>query len=821
MDDKIASAGHGDDGAHPGGGAAPLDLGAADAGAVEELIAKTVGKRLTRPLRDELRRLGEVVRARGETCDVVGAATERPWKTPSGAVYDLDLDLLDAALDAGVPIGDPGAGTVFALRAWLARARRGQLTAVAADARFRPLLRDAVLDWRGDLLALGRPGSLLSHDEGAAEAVLAAAGIVDVLGEAVAAWAEQVRGGSLPALHEAVCYLDLLGPAPPRRRVRRPGPARRHRRHPGRRSGRGARRDLAHRARRRTRRRRGRRVRPIQSHRRRLPHRPRRRRRGRHLRGRGREPQHHLRSARRRRRSALQALPPPAQFRRDHRPVPVRRLHLHRRAARPRRHPRHRRHPARRPRPGPRPPHRRRVLGTPRRARHRHRPLVPGPVPPQRRLRHPQRRTATPPLGIRQRTRPAPAGLAPPARPRHRRLPAAPHRRPRPGRPRARRRLRPRRRHRPPRHRTGQAPPRRRPLLGSRRSLRRPPRGRGARTPGITADRFLDGIAGTLWTALEVRGLAARHLDDASTLRTTPLPYPHADAGDLRARIFTGMQDMYRRIQTVADLCADPDVPAPPQHVDLANAQGWEQKLGRLGGQALRAALSTAGTSRGGELNNDGLRSCGVLPMSDPAGRWRTMTLTLDVRNGPREGTVCRTPRGCLIVLQRSNSGPVTVLEYAADGVFGAPPFGSTTDARICAGWGGADRIAALLRLLDERGAAPWPEKSVAAFAEATHMPVARAAILTVGFEPRNAYMVRRGNPGMTQPFADAAGLSARDLADAGAGLARDVPIELRLELPEYLMPDDPEDLWRDRLAVTRAAAWWNAAVLDGPTTPG
>ncbi|MGA4541611.1 hypothetical protein ACPA54_16640 [Uniformispora flossi] len=821
MDDKIASAGYGEDGARAGEGAATRDLDAADARTVEEVIAKAVGKRLTRPLRDELRRLGAVVRARGETCDVVRAATDRPWTTPSGALYDLDLDLLDAALEAGVPVADPGAGTAFASRTWLARARRGQLAAVAADARFRPLLRDAVLDWRGDLLALGRPGALLSHEEGAAEAVLGAAGIVDVLGEAVAAWAEQVRGGSLPALHEAVHYLDLLGPARLADASADPGlrdaigtilaadPAEAlaatwrtglvdelgdagldaygrfghtddvFRIAPDD----GAAEDtfvVADENRSIVFGPRGVVAGPLYS---RFRHQPN-----------SAETTDLFRYAD----GTYTAEPlapgdtPDTAVTLPGAPAPVRahrtaagywELHDAYGTATGRWYQ------------GPARPNG--VSGTHSVGRQRHRwasgsELVP---PPQVWHRLPARDTA----GSRL-LRTADRALA------ARVLDAASG----PDGDIARHVTELGRRHPVGDHSWEVAE-----AFTALRAAAAP------ELPGITADRLLDGIAGTLWTALETRVLAARHLDDANALRTTPLPRPRADAGDLRARIFTGMQDMYRRIQTVADLCADPDVLVPPHHIDLANAQGWEQKLGRLGGQALRAALSTASTARGNDLNHDGLRSCGALPMSDPAGRWRTMTLTLDVRNAPREGTVCRTPRGCLIVLQRSNSGPVTVLEYAADGVFDAPPFGSTTDARICAGWGGADRIAALLRLLDERGAAPWPEKSVAAFAEATHMSVARAAILTVGFEPRSASMVRRGNPGMTQPFADAAGLSAGDLADAGAGLARDVPVELRLELPEYLMPDDPEDLWRDRLAVTRAAAWWNAAVLDGPTTPG
>ncbi|NUU23823.1 MAG: hypothetical protein HOV68_20325, partial [Streptomycetaceae bacterium] len=339
--------------------------------------------------------------------------------------------------------------------------------------------------------------------------------------------------------------------------------------------------------------------------------------------------------------------------------------------------------------------------------------------------------------------------------------------------------------------------------------------------PGVTADRLLDGIAGTVWSAVECRVLMARHLDreDAANpvLRTEPLPYPRADAGDLRARIFTDMQRMFLGLGAAADACADPKVAAPPETVWLANAVGWEAQVGRLGGRALRAALQPRGDARSDDLRADGIRASGVPHMGDPAGRWRTLVLHLDVNSPPKAGTVCRTARGCVIVLQSPrSSGGCAALEYAADGVFGDPPFGTIAEQRVCRGWGGLDRIAAFLRLLDERGPAPWPTASIAAFADATDMSVARATLLTVGFEPRDAYILRRGGSGMPPHLIAASGLSERSLIEAGAVLAREATAEQRLEVPELLMPDDPAELWEDRLAVARAAEWWNGRARGG-----
>ncbi|WAL75456.1 hypothetical protein OU787_30385 [Kitasatospora sp. YST-16] len=65
------------------------------------------------------------------------------------------LDLLDLLLAAGVPVADPSSGPSFQLAPWLAGERPGRrdLTAVAADPRFRPALRQAVAPVWGEAAA--------------------------------------------------------------------------------------------------------------------------------------------------------------------------------------------------------------------------------------------------------------------------------------------------------------------------------------------------------------------------------------------------------------------------------------------------------------------------------------------------------------------------------------------------------------------------------------------------------------------------------------------------------------------------------------------
>lgn len=788
-------------------------------GQLRRLAEKAAGRRLTRPVRGELARIAELLRADGQVCEPIGFATVNRLSAGHLPLWDLDFDLLDAALEAGVPFSAPAPGTMLSLRSWAGRSRRGDLAVVAADPRFRPLLREAVLDRRADLLALGRPYCGLRDDAGLVDAVLGASGLLDILGEAVTAWSEAVRAGSLPALHEAVFFLDMLGPArlaeacpQVQDRIRelltadlagalaatwRTGLVDELRdaaldtfgsywhsddvfrvepeagapedafvvANSGRATVFGPRGVVAG---------------PLYC---RFPS----------------EPGSSLTSDRYRYEGGQFAAVPRAVAAADEadavaatalmpgatRPSELRRgaggwweLYGEKDVVVGRWFQ------------GPSRPTR--TWGTHSVGRRRHR-WAPGSelVPPaqvwgrlaardeagSRALRGADRASAARVLDA------VDGQLADRIVELGRRNPVGDHS-----------------------YEIDEA------FDALRRVL-------GPLLPEVTADRLLDGIAGTVWSAVECRVLAARHVAAAAdevALRAEPAPYPHADAGVLRARIFIEMQEMFERLGRVADKCADPAVATPPLTVRLANARNWESSLGRLGCRALRTALAPAGPEhRSNELRADHVRAWGVAPVCDPAGRWRTLSLRLDVGNPPREGTVCRTPRGCLIVLQgpHGSSAVIAALEYAADGVFGEPPFGRVESQRVCAGWGGAERVAAFLRLLDARGPAPWPEASIRAFAEAADLSVEEASLLAIGFDPYDAYLIRQGAHGMPKNLAERSGLADERLKEAGRALARMADVDRRLEIPELLMPDDPADLWADRMAVGRAAAWWNTNV--------
>ncbi|MFI6581260.1 hypothetical protein [Embleya sp. NPDC050493] len=834
------------------------------AGQLGALLGELVGRGVTERDRGALRGLGVALREAGRVVDVFEAVT---LDRRDAAMWTVDLDLLDAAIAVGVPVADPPAGVALRLAAWLESGRRrGDLAAVCAHPGFRPLLRDAFLDRRADLLALGRPAESRTH-EGADAALLDAAGPLDLLVESLHEWVTAVRAGSLPALHEAVYHLDLVGPARlvERRPQTRPWvlelltadlPAllaetwrtglvdeRGHRAlerfdelahsedvYPvdlsdgvgtddgfvvlaGARSAVfDARRRLAG---------------PLFA---RLPE----------LAGSALPPTHRLRFADGR--LAADRMDSGAP-RPDDRTalVPVGGKHSHelRRVgtgwwevanaagactsrwyqgpARPRR-----------------------ASGSHSVGRYRHRwaagselvvpvhlwpHLTPRDKSGSRVLRAADRALTDRVLGAvdaELRARITEIG-----------------------------------------RRIGVCSPSRE-VDETFRALRQVI---DPLLPRIRADRLLDGIAGTVWTAVECAELTARHLDPPSAegvkgtkgakaakatkdtrvavdppggtdpsagidspgaddaevgvvLRTNPRPYPRADAGDLRARYYTGMQDMFERIAAVAAACVDPTVVSPPQTVELVDAQGWEQGLGRLGAKALRLALfpRSGGGEQQDEPARDHLRMWGVAELADPGDRWRVLEVEVDTGHPPAQGTVCRTARGCLIALQRSPStrGRVApVLEYAYDGRFDASPFGRIVAERVCAGWGGRERIAALLRLHHDRGAAPWPGRSVAALAAAGAMSRADAAVLTAGFEPRDAYLVRQGR-GIDSRLAEMSGLDPQEIADAARELSRRVSPEQRLAIAELLMPEDPADVWADRLAVERAASRWHAAIGKG-----
>lgn len=771
---------------------------------LQRLTDKAVGGRITRAVRDEMRSLAEPLRESGEVCDVVGAAALKRSHDGLRPVWDMDVELLDAALAAGVPVADPQPEVGFRLTSWLNGARRGSLAALGADPRFRPLLRDAVLGRPGELLALGRPACALRDDAGVVASVLGASGLVEVLHDAVVGWAAAVAAGSLPALHEATYYLDLLGPA----RLAEICPA------AGEAIGELLRADIADllaatwrtglvdelgdvaldayddfwpsddvyrmepeggadedtfAVTRGTRTTlfgpKGAVTGPASSpfpndvgsavtpHRIRYAQ-------GRFTKGRI--------TADDTVRIAMPAAERPSTMRRggdgwwelcDERGTVNCRWYQ-----------------------GPSRPAR--VSGGHSVGRRRHRWVAGSElVPPaqvwgrlvardeagSRVLRGADRALAARVLDAMG------ADLAARITELGRRLPVANHS-----------------------WEVDEA------FEDVRRIL-------ALHLPDVTSDRLLDGIVGSIWSAAECRVLMTRHLDDdATTLRATPLPYPRDDPGDLRARIFTGMQDMFLELGRVADACADPKVVDPPRTARLADALGWETQLGRLGGRALRAAVHGKGPDRSNDLRADAIRACGVPHISNPAGRWRTLRMDVSAAEAGPQGTVWRTARGCLIMLQSSRSGGLSVLEYAADGTFDAPPFGTVISQRVCTGWGGMDRIAALLRLLAEQGPAPWPVRSIEAFAEAIGTSVPHATLLAIGFEPRDVVAVNRGSTGLPPALILASGLPESALSEAAADLAKTTDAEDRLRVPEFLMPDDPADVWRDHLSVTRAAQWWN-----------
>ncbi|UGQ12639.1 hypothetical protein LO772_03200 [Yinghuangia sp. ASG 101] len=790
--------------------------------ATEELLELTKGlvrRRVTGEERDALHRLGGVLRGAGAACDLLPLMVVSRSGPATRPVWHVDLDLLDAVLDAGVPVADPPPNVVLGLAAWVDAPRRGDLAAVCADPRFRPMLHDELVGGRDGLFGFGRPGHLLRDPaKGAAAAVAASPALLGIVGGLLDAWAGRIRAGSLPALHEAVHHVDLLGPA----RLVASSPEVRATVYAIMRA------DVA--------------TLLAETWRTGLID----------------EVGHPALDAYAFLAPGDDAFPVDLPDGTGDEAVVVANTHravlfdLRRRVA------------------GPLfqnlpkqvdaalPSHRLRWTGS-------RLAVVPGEpaaaVPPP--ITATETATETVPAT-------GPRALAPHLHPRGwwevRNAAGAATGRWYAGRSHADAKAGfhrvGRRKHRwaagsalvPPPHLWPRLPPRdpkgsevlrsvddataRRALDAVDRELgarvteigRRVPVGNdsaeiddafaalhgivAAVLPGVTDDRLLDGLAGTLWTAVECRELMSRHIDSGAeefALTAAPAPYPRGDAGDLRARVYTGMRAMYENLAHIARSHTDDTVAQPPRRAALANAYGWERGLGRLGGLALRTALEPGHHDHGTENRLDHVRVWAVPSLCPPAGRWRVLTLRLDVTHVPEEGTVSRTPRGCLVMLQRppAPTRDLPALEYAADGDFGEAPFGAVMDERVCAGWGGIESVRSFLRLVDTRGKAPWPTASVAELADAIGVSPETAALLAVGFEPRDAYQIPRG-AGIPPWVAAASGHTPESLSAACRELAADVPVDDWQDMTEQLMPDDPEDLWTRGLAVARAAEWWN-----------
>ncbi|MFD0900878.1 hypothetical protein, partial [Actinomadura sediminis] len=244
------------------------------------------------------------------------------------------------------------------------------------------------------------------------------------------------------------------------------------------------------------------------------------------------------------------------------------------------------------------------------------------------------------------------------------------------------------------------------------------------------------------------------------------------------------------------------DTPHPLGRVDLPVPNYL--RFGALGGEALRASRPWTPEYERARAR-DLLGALGDTPWGDGSGRWRRLWFQAKATQDP-VGQIWRTPNGAMVILSFQNHPhkDSVAIEYSPDASFRDFVFPGWTNKYEPRpqGWGGADRVARFLRLLDERGPAPYDVRSVRRLADATGLRLHTAASAAYGFP----YTLGREDESSRLP-AEVAAL----YRDPETGeLAKHESWQLDDALREVLMPDEPEDLWLDGLAVDRAAEWWD-----------
>ncbi|GAA3741092.1 hypothetical protein HDA32_002538 [Spinactinospora alkalitolerans] len=361
--------------------------------------------------------------------------------------------------------------------------------------------------------------------------------------------------------------------------------------------------------------------------------------------------------------------------------------------------------------------------------------------------------------------------------------------------------------------------------------------------PEITDRRLWFGVTAMVWTAVECRervfALAERlrldppaHLDRApeaaphaestpaeSSGSVQPAPLPPAPSGAVPAA--EGLRS--ERAALYASVAATAKAAAAHPHrlndpvavFDSGHIQDLRESLGRLGRAALRAAWSTDDAWR--ERRSELLRDLAAVPeLIDTGGSWHRVRQA--GRSGER-GEVRSPGRTYSTLCLGSGYSAEAVSRYWVALLYHSPrPLGdnvlaseSVLEARTCRGWGDARRLDAVADLCERRGAARGREAAVMAFAEATGVSVAQAAVLLSPFTGSDGGWSRNTTEVWNADRAHfaALGLTERNVWAAARFLSRTTGGAEPDELIEALVPEDPEQLWSQGPDAARAAAHW------------
>ncbi|MFI8950363.1 hypothetical protein ACIGO6_28045 [Streptomyces sp. NPDC053750] len=360
--------------------------------------------------------------------------------------------------------------------------------------------------------------------------------------------------------------------------------------------------------------------------------------------------------------------------------------------------------------------------------------------------------------------------------------------------------------------------------------------------PGLTDERLLTGVAALARTTLQVADTVTRFV-------TPPVEQPkpdrkrtegmfadyrpeHGDDHTLRAAA-DGLARMWgswggnsqwtalRQIRAVnhvlsgkpADGKQLPDSAGPAAHGD-----GWHSDEYTIPGigmvwpsllTVLRPLVyrATAPTTAQGEREALVLlfESLAEGPLSAPGSTLREIVLSEPRDKQQRAGQVLRRDGRTVVVLgcQNIDYGHNRVnwlaLDHDPSGTFGAVAhFVLEKETRHTSAFP-ADGLAAVARLIRDKGAAPWQPEAPAALAAATHG----------GLGPLQATVLLTGQPRQLDADALASiGLKPRQLA-AGNGGLNSLRASDRESLIGALLPDDPAELWTAGPDTDAAARLW------------
>ncbi|WP_282699983.1 hypothetical protein [Streptomyces sp. CC219B] len=230
----------------------------------------------------------------------------------------------------------------------------------------------------------------------------------------------------------------------------------------------------------------------------------------------------------------------------------------------------------------------------------------------------------------------------------------------------------------------------------------------------------------------------------------------------------------------------------------------WPELLGVLRPLAYRATLPTV---------PDAQREALLLlfealaegPLAAPGSALREIVLAEPAENQQRVGQVLRRDGRTVVVLgcQRVDTARGQVywlaLDHDPSGVFGAIAHFTLEKETRCGSAFAADGLAAVARLIRDKGVAPWRAEAIDALVTATRG----------GLGPLQATVLLAAGPGDRDAGALApVGLKPRQVEFANGQLGS-LDADDRVELIGALLPEDPADLWTTGPDVTAVGRVW------------